>query len=642
MLASFRGHLNSWFVRALFLLLVLAFAVWGVGDVVRLIGGDPAVATVAGQKLDAPTVANAFQSQLQAAERQMGADATPTPEMRREVALRTIEILITQTAMNAKAKAMGVVVPAAALRQAVFAIPAFQGPAGSFDRRQFEMVLQKNGLDEGRFLKMLRGDMREQEILGALRAGVAPPEELLRAVLVYQDQTRAADAVELPVNAAAPPPPPSEAQLRRYYENHPGDFSAQEYRRIKAVVLSADTLLKAITVPDDEVRQAFDQRKAEFSKPETRAIEVVVARTEAAASKLAIAWRAGADWTEMTKAAEQAGESTLSLDTATPSQIPVPELAKALFAAEPGVITGPIKTDLAWYVARVVKVNAPSSEAFDAVKDRLRAELARQEANEQLDGHATKLEDALAGSGGLDDLPGDLGAVGVAGTLDAEGVTPDGKPAPLPGPEALNKALLAAAFQMKKGEPPRLVETGADASAPPGEPPPPRAYYAVSVEDIIPPAVKPFAEVKADVTRAWIEAARRHAQEVTAAGLLSAVEGGQSLADAALKAGVRVRRLAPVKRFAGAEGVPAALLAPLFALKQGEPTMIETNDGFMVAVLAEIRDPDPKTDTAEYAKIRASMQKRLGDDIEEIYVTAVRNAAHPQVNQTLLNQIAAP
>jgi peptidyl-prolyl cis-trans isomerase D len=489
---------------------------------------------------------------------------------------------------------------------------------------------------------MLRGDMREQEILGALRAGVTPPETLLRAVLIYQDQTRIADAVELPFNAAAPPPPPSEAQLRRYYENHPGDFSAPEYRRIKAVVLSADTIVKSITVPDDEVHQAFDQRKAEFSKPETRAIEVVVARSEAAANTLAIAWRAGADWTEMTKAAEKSGESTLALDTATPSQIPVPELAKAIFAAEPGVITGPIKTDLAWYVARVVKVNAPSSEGFEAVKDRLRAELARQQASEQLDSHATKLEDAIAGSGGLDQLPGDLGAVGVAGTLDAEGITPEGKPAPLPGPDALDKALLATAFQMKKGEPPRLVETGAEASADPTAPPPPRAYYAVSVEDVIPPAVKPFAAVKADVTRAWIEAAERHAQDVTAAGLLAAVEDGQSLADAALKAGVRIRRLPPVKRFAGAEGVPAALLEPLFALKQGKPTMIETQDAFMVAVLAEIHDPDPKADGAEYTKIRASMLKRLGDDIEEIYVSAVRNAAHPQVNQALLNQIAAP
>ncbi len=642
MLANFRDHLNSWFVRALFLLLVIAFAVWGVGDVVRLIGGDPAVATVAGQKLDAPTVASAFQRQWQTETRQMGADVTPSPEMRREVALRTVEILVTQAAMNAKAQAMGIVVPDAALRQAVFAVPAFQGPAGSFDRRQFEMVLQKNGLDESRFLDMLRGDMREQEILGALRAGVSPPEQLLRLVLLYQGQTRTADAVELPFNAAPPPPAPSDAQLLRYYENHPGDFSAPEYRRIKAVVLSADTIAKAITIPDDEVRAAYDQRQAEFSKPETRAVEIVVARTEEAAGKLALTWRAGADWTEMTKAAEAAGESTLSLDTATPSQIPVPELAKTIFAAEPGVITGPIKTDLAWYVARVVKVNAPSHEAFEQVKDRLRAELARQKANEQLDDRATKLEDALAGNGGLDDIPADLGAIGITGTLDAAGTTPDGKPAPLPGPDSLDKALLTTAFQMKKGEAPHVVEASAGAAPNPAEPPPPRAYYAVSVEDVIAPKVRPFAEVKPDVTRAWIEVAERHAQEATAAGLLSAVEGGESLADAALKAGARVRRLPAVKRFAGAEGVPAALLGPLFALKKGEPTMVETADSFVVAVLAEMNDPDPKTDAAEYAKIHDSMTKRIGDDIEQIFVASVRREAHPTINQTLLSQIAAP
>ncbi len=642
MLARFRDHLNSWFVRALFLLLVIAFAVWGVGDVVRLIGGDAAVATVAGQKLDAPTVANAFQGQLQAAERQMGGEAAPTPEMRREVAFRTIEILITQAAMNAEARALGIVVPDAALRQAVFAIPAFQGPAGSFDRRQFEMVLQKNGLDEARFLDMMRGDMREQEILGALRAGVAPPEQLLRQVLIYQDQTRIADAVELPFNAASPPPAPSEAQLLRYYENHPADFSTPEYRRIKAMVLSAETIAKTISVPESEIREVYDQRKAEFAKPETRAIEVVVARTEAAASKLALAWRAGADWTEMAKAADQAGESTLSLDTATPSQIPVPELAKAIFEATPGVITGPIKTDLAWYVARVTKINPPSKQDFAEVKDRLAAEIAQQKANEELDKRATKLEDAIAGSGGLDEIPADLGVVGVAGSLDAQGITPDGKPAPLPGPEALNKALLTAAFQMKKGEPPHVAEAGGETASAPGQPPTPRAYYALSVEDVIPPALKPFSAVKPDVTRAWIEAAQRRAQEITAAGLLSAVDAGESLADAALKAGVRIRRLPPVKRFAGAEGVPASLLAPLFAMKQGEPTMVETNDSFIVAALAEIHDPDPKSDSAEYEKIRASMQKRLGDDIEQIFVTTVRSDAHPHINQALLNQIAAP
>jgi peptidyl-prolyl cis-trans isomerase D len=639
MLTKFRSHLDSWFVRALFFLLVIAFAVWGVGDVIRLVGTDSSVASVAGRKLDAPTVQRAFQRQLQATERQLGDKAAPNAALRRQIALQTVEILIAQTAMNVAAENLGVVVPDAALRQAIYAIPAFQGPAGSFDRRQFEMVLQKNGLDEGQFFDMVRGDLREQEILGALRAGVAPPEMLVRALFTFQDQTRVADAVELPFNAAPPPPAPTDAELKRYWENHPGDFSAPEYRRIKAVVLSPETIAKSITIPEDELHLAYDQRKAEFSKPESRAIEVVVARSEAAANKLATAWRGGASWAEMDKAAQQAGESTLALDAATPAQIPVPELAKAIFAASPGVITGPIKTDLAWYVVRVNKINPPSSQDFAAVKEQLRADLARQKAAEQIDDRATKLEDALAGSGGLDEIPSDLGAIGVAGTLDAEGATPEGQPAPLPGPEALDKALIATAFQMKKGDPPHVTEVDLPSAegAPAG-----RAYFAVSVAEVIPPAVKPFAAVKPDVTRAWIEAAERHAQEVAAAGLLTAVKGGESLADAALKAGLRVRRLPAVKRNAGAEGVPASLIAPLFAIQKGEPTMVETKDSFVVAVLAEINDPDAKTMPLDYGKIRDVLTQRIGNDIEQIYVNAVRERGHPRVNEALLGQIAAP
>ena len=47
---------------------------------------------------------------------------------------------------------------------------------------------------------------------------------------------------------------------------------------------------------------------------------------------------------------------------------------------------------------------------------------------------ANKVDNMLGTGAGLDELPSDLGLVGVAGTLDAQGNTQDGKPAPIPGP----------------------------------------------------------------------------------------------------------------------------------------------------------------------------------------------------------------
>jgi peptidyl-prolyl cis-trans isomerase D len=585
-------------------------------------------------------VASAFQRQLQGALREQGGTGEASAALRREVAARTIDLLITQTAMNALATRLGIVAPTAALRAAVLAIPSFQGPDGRFDRHRFEEVLARNGLDEDRFLTLLADDMRERQIIAALRAGVAPPGLLVDALFRYEEEQRVALAAELPFSAFPPPPAPDEEKLRRYWRNHPDAYSTPEYRRIKAVVLSPEQLAKSLTLPEDEIKAAYEARAAQFSHPERRTIEVVVARSEAEAKKLADLWRNGADFAAIDKAAQADGESTLKMDEATAAQIPIPELAKALFGAPQGEIIGPLKTDIAWYVGKVVKIIPAEKQSFEAVKDQLAHELALERAAEEIDDRATKLEDAIAGAGSLDQIPSDLGAVGVEGTLDSSGLTREGNEAPLPGPAPLREAILKAAFAAKPGDPPRLVSI--DLPPPAEGAPPLRAYYAVSVEDIIPPALKPFAEVRETVLRDYLADQQRHEAEEAAARMMTAVKGGEKLEDAALKAGVSVRRLPPVRRTQGAEGVPAQLLPELFALKPGEPTMVETADSFVVAVLAEVITPDPKTEALAYGKIRDALTERMGNDVEELFVTEVRKQSHPRINERLLDQIATP
>ena len=38
MIASFRRYLDTWVVRGFFIVMVLAFVSWGVGDVIRMVG----------------------------------------------------------------------------------------------------------------------------------------------------------------------------------------------------------------------------------------------------------------------------------------------------------------------------------------------------------------------------------------------------------------------------------------------------------------------------------------------------------------------------------------------------------------------------------------------------------------------------
>ncbi|MBV9758914.1 MAG: peptidyl-prolyl cis-trans isomerase [Alphaproteobacteria bacterium] len=641
MLSAFRSTLNTWPVRMFFLLLVVAFAVWGVGDMVRVwFAGDNYAAKVAGYRIEWPQLQQAYQRAMAQLTRSLGGRTEPTPAMRQMVADQAIQQLVAQTAVSAEVHRMGLQVTDDALRQVTYAMPAFRGPGGQFDRNTFLGVLQRNGLDEARFIDMMRADLADKQLLGAVRAGAAAPAVLADDLFRFRDEKRVAAAVELPFAAAPAPPAPTEAQLRRYWENHPDAFSSPEYRRIKLVILTPETLAKYMTVSDEDLRAAYDQRKAEFQVPEKRSLELLAAPDEAKAKALAEKWQGGADWAAMEQAAKQDGATATRFDDATEKELPVPPLASAVFAATPDAVSAPVKTDLGWYVVKVTKVTPPDTRSFEQVKDELRKQVAEQKAADAIYDRANKVEDAMAGGTGLSDLPDDLGLAALTGTLDAQGNTQEGHPAPIPGPPELKAAVLTAAFHAKPGDPAHLTEVPPAANAAGAQQV--SSYYALEVESITPPAVRPLEQVKDQVEQAWKKDAVRHEQDAAAAGILAAVKGRQSLEDAALKAGVSVRKLPPVGRNGNVEGVPPQLVGPLFALKQGEPTMVETPTGFLVAVLSEIRQPDPKADPGAYDQVRNTLRQSIGNDLENVFVAALRARDNPRINRKMVDSLAQP
>ena len=632
MITAFRRYLETWVVRGFFLIMVLAFISWGVGDVIRMIGTSTWVAKVGGQTIEGMQLQEAYQRDMAQVTRNLPSGQEPTQEMRDSVAHDALQQLITQAALNQELQRLHVVAPAQAVRQMVFAMPAFRGSDGQFDQQTYQAALRNNGLTEQRFLDLMRGELEQRQLLGAVSAGAATPDVLLHPLYEGQFEKRSADMVEFPIAAAPEPPAATEAELQRWYDNHPDLYSAPEYRRIKAVVLAPQTLARDIPITDAELQAAYDRRKADYITPARRSAEVISVADDAKAKALADTWRGGADWAAMQKAAQDAGGSAITLDEATESQFPDPDLARTVFAATPDAVAGPEKGALGWHIVRVTKATPRVEKTFDEVKDALRDELLASKATDLMYDRANKVDNILGTGASLDEMPNDLGLVGVAGTMDAQGNTAEGTPAPIPGPTELRAAMVKAAFEAQKGDPPRLVEVPTPSTG--GS-----AYYALAVEDVTPPAVKPFEDVKERVENDWMRNAQRRAQEQAAAKLLATVKGGQSLADAVAVAGVTVRRTPLVTRGASADGMPQQLALPLFALKQGEPTMVETGDAFIVAAPAEIVKADPKADPAGFSEVRQAVARSVGTDLATVFADALRARAQPRINQSVLDNV---
>jgi peptidyl-prolyl cis-trans isomerase D len=640
MISAFRSYLSTWVVRGFFLILVASFAMWGIGDVVRQIGEPTWVAKVGDRAIEVPELDAAYRQQMNQLAQTMPAGQEPPVETKRGVARQALEQLIVQAAVGQEIARLHIVVPDEALRQAVYGMPAFRGPSGQFDRRTFEAALAGKGLNEARFLDLMRGDLAQRQLVGAVRAGAVAPGILSQQAFEYQNEQRSADVVDFALAAVPPPPAPDDAAQHRWYDNHPDSYSTPEYRRIKAAILSPQTLAKDITVTDDELRASYEQHKSEYVTLAKRSVQIITAQDQAKAEALATAWRAGAAeggsiWAAMQEKAKTEGAAAVELSDATEQEFPSPELGQAVFAAAPDTVSGPSKGSLGWYVVRVTKVVPGNDPSFDALKADLRDKLLADKAADLIYDRANKMDNILASGASIDELPSDLGLVGAAGTLDETGNTPDGAPAPIPGGDEVKAALIASVFQMHKGDPPRLQEV----QLPQGHG---SAYYAAVVEDVTPPALRPFDTVQARVIDDIKRDEVRKSAEQAAAKLLGAVKGGQSLADAATVAGTTVRRTAPMNRAAAASDVAPEVQRMVFGLKQGEPAMVETAEGFTVAALAQATTPDPKIDPAGYNRLRDALSRSLGDDIEMTFASALRQRAGAEINQSVLDSFVQP
>ncbi|WP_428375476.1 SurA N-terminal domain-containing protein [Lichenicoccus sp.] len=631
MITYFR-HLfvDSWAGRVFAVLIFAAFVLWGVGDFFTKLGGAPDAATVAAvgdRKIGIDDFNNAFHAQLDQVAQQTGADAAqlPGPE-RAQIAMQVLQGLVSRAEALREATRLGIVVPDDVLRQTIFELPLFKGRDGRFDRGHFNAWLQQNRLTEARVLSIFRDDLTANALVEPLRVGARAPAVLVRHAYAFAAQTRTVDLVTFPFVAQPAPAAPDQATLARYYDNHPQQLRAPEYRRIKLVLLSPQTLARSIDIPEADERALFKAQGNSGSVPEKRSVQVITSPTEARGQALATLWRGGAGWPQMQAAA--ADSVPVALDDAALATFPSPEMGRLAFAARPGEVAGPVKTETGWVLLKVTKVDPAVTHSFEDSRETLHDQLAAARVRDLLADRVQKLQDAIAGGAGLDQIPGDLGAVAAEGTLDAQGNTRSGTPAPLPGSAALRQAILTAAFAQKPGAPPELKQGPDDAE------------YALAVEQVTPAAALPFAQAQDKVRDAVLADARRREAEQQAASLFARARQAGGLAMLPALAGL-------VHEPAFGRGRPPAGISPqlqqiVFSLPVGQSTMVRDPDGFTVATITGQQHPDPSGNRLAYDRLQANLDGSIANDIEVTYATLLRSRKQPSLNAQAIRSVVGP
>ncbi len=628
MLTAMRRLAGTWVAKILFILLIGSFAIWGIEDVVRNFGRDTAVVRVGGSEIELPEAQAAARREMARIARQLGNRFEPDENIRRAVGATALERLVAERVLRLEAQRMGIVAPPEVVRDAVFSIPGLRGPDGQFSRQTFDSFLRANEMNEAQFLQAVADDVLRQQISGAVRAGSAGPDAMSGPLLAWALQRRTAEVVRVDRAAMPEPEAPTEAQLRRYQENNAARFSSPAYREASVLVLSPETLAAEVAVSDADLDQAYEARRSQFETPERRALEQAVVPTEEAARAIAEAWRGGADLAAIEAQATAADGGAADLGLLDRATLPIADVAAAAFSAAPGTVTDPVRSAFGWHVLKVQRVEPAATRTLDQVRDQLRREVAHDRALDLAYERANRVEDALAGGATLAEVAQRFVLPVVAATLDADGRDPQNAVVALPVPQAQRADLLRAIFAARQGDAPRMTEMG-------------DAFVAIEIRGVVPPALRPFESVEAEVRAAYIADARRRAAEERAAGLLAATRGGKPLAEAATEAGLTAEPFGPFTRDPAQAGtLPPELIAPLFEAKQGEATMVETRDGFAVAQMTAIIPFDPASDADALARVRSGIEQSMQDELEQQFSAALRARANVRVNTQMLDQVS--
>ena len=601
-------------------LLVVGFVLWGISGALTMGASNSAVATVGGTPIDVTVVQAAYQAALT----QASQSGQPDLAARQQMASQALADAIRKQIIQQEEQKLAVVVPDAAIRQQLDAEPAFQ-TNGVFDKTRFAAVLQQNNISPDEYLSQLRDGVATRELLVPVLRGAVPSADLVNRLFSLVGEQRVAATVAVNALAQAAPATPSDDVLQRYWRNHPAQFTAPEYRRIQAVILSPALLAPREQIAQADIDAAYARAAAASPTVAQRSVQVISVGDLASSSRLQAAWKKGASWDKMQAMAKKFGATSVELDQAAQTQIPAAGLAQAVFAAPVGTVTGPVAGDTGMYV---FKVTAQGQSGPDAatVKAQVTQQLQLQKAQADVAQDVDALQDALAGQTPLDQLPGNLGLAAVQGTLDATGNTPDGTAAPLPGSAALKTAIVQAVFAAHQGDPAQLIN-GPDGS-----------YFALTVDHVDAPALQNFAQVRGKVLVAWNSDALTRAAEVKAAALLHAVQQGQSLAAAAAVAGLQVVTTPALTRNPKA-GTDTQLATLLFSIKQGQATMLQTGTGFTIAQLTQITDPDPAQDQTDAQALQQQITQALQNDVGESFLAGLQARDKVSVNQKMLAQI---
>ena len=627
MLSTIREKIQGIFAAVVIALLVIPFALWGVNQYFQ---SDSKVVVA---KVDGTEIShNALRNELERYRDRVNPKLLEMPFFKQQVLNQMIQRVLVQKAVD---KA-GFGVSREQLGALIRSMPEFQ-TGGSFNPKRYQELLRRSGQTYETFeASMQQQKMLDQLISGIKDSGFVTSQEQDQVLALAQQHRRIAVAT-VDVAKLERGIHPSAKDAQTYYSNNKQQFEDPEQVRVAYIQMSAKSVSEAYKPTDAELRAAYSDESSRFvTEPVRRVSHILIPLAKNAspaqvqkalkeAQDLSKRAKAGANFAALAR--KYSGDKTTAshggdLGRVTPGLLPKP-LEDAIATLTQGEVTGPVRTQYGYHVAKVTEYKPGHAKSFSQVRPELVQLVKQEKGTQKYYDMVEKFNDLVyEQSDSLEPAAKALGLkIEKSGWFSRSGGT---------GIAAKPK-VAAAAFSddvLNNKRNSDSLEIGQD------------SVLALRVIGHRAARLKPLGEVRAQIVEELKkQEAAQEAAQLSHKILMNARKSG-SLAKAVRGVpGVVYRAPELVGRNKGAGVQQAALQAAFVAARprNGHPSFTSASLGdkgqAVIEVLAVVDGKAKDLDAKDRKELLAAMTQRHGDDYFQDFVSGLRKRAKVTINQ---------
>ena len=302
----------------------------------------------------------------------------------------------------------------------------------------------------------------------------------------------------MPVDAAAVPAP-DDATLSAWFDTVKSRYEAPALRSARVGYISPALFADDITIDENTLVAAFEDRRDEFTTPEQRNLRQMVFDNVEDATTAFTRVDDGEDFNDV--AADMLGWSVADVALGLLEKADLDDaVATAAFGIASGEFIGPVESAFGFHVLAVDEIVPGEDASLDDVRAEITAALKLEAATDSIYDSANTLEDALASGSTLDEAIRAVGGQIVTLTnIDQRGRDIDGVPINGDAADIASDTLIIDVIWNAGLDQPSVIQEGVD-----------DMFFVVEVTDETDPRERSLDEVKIRATGDWqlVEAIR--------------------------------------------------------------------------------------------------------------------------------------